>query len=172
MSVAIRSSPNLPFFQPDSNGRYKMQQQPNIPRSAGDISMNGGTPGRQSFFPAYSTSMKNWPAATNLNSGVSLGATKEAKKRRDLKMRVVTQPSYPSSSTSSSTILSQQARPQVYQRGQRQVISPRRGPRVITRTAWKERLPREATELLAKLYEALIMAKNCEVSSRDKSELG
>lgn len=68
--------------------------------------------------------------------------SREAKKRKDLKMRVVTQ-----------------APQSGWQRPSRlNVVRTRQGQR------WKERLPESATELLARLYEALIMAKNCEVS--------
>lgn len=67
--------------------------------------------------------------------------SRESKKRKELKMRVVTQ--NPSAG---------------WQRSARQnVHRARQGQQ------WKEKLPDSATELLARLYEALIMAKNCEV---------
>jgi hypothetical protein len=69
--------------------------------------------------------------------------SREAKKRKDMKMRVITQ-----------------APQSGWQRPVRQnVFRSRQGQQ------WKERLPESATELLARLYEALIMAKNCEVGA-------
>jgi len=68
-------------------------------------------------------------------------SSRESKRRKDLKMRVVTQPAGPG-----------------WQRIARQT-----GQKARQGHQWKERLPDFATDLLARLYEALIMAKNCEV---------
>ena len=85
-----------------------------------------------------------WSSSSSQLGQGQVGWTKEAKKRKDLKMKVVTQPV---------------GQGQSYQRPASRQLTMAKNAR-----QWKQRLPSNATELLANLYETLIMAKNCEAS--------
>lgn len=142
MSVALQTQPKSPHpFTP-----RKMQSHLPHPTGLGHSAppVSPHTPGKHSS--GYTTPSSG-SSQVSMNRKPSMTAsTREAKKRRDLKMRVVTQPE-----------------PRNNQRN-----SMRWGANLgrNSRSTWREALPENATDLLTKLYEALIMAKNCEVGGQ------
>jgi hypothetical protein len=147
MSVAVRT-PSTQFFQSEMsrNRPFTPRLQPTrLASNSGDVNMSSGnvmTP-RSSTNSTFGKKM-TWSSSTSQLGQGQTGWSKEAKKRKEMKMRVVTQPV---------------GQGQSYQRPASRQLTIGRGAR-----QWKQRLPSNATELLANLYETLIMAKNCEAS--------
>lgn len=144
MSVAVQQMPlvcaNLQTQHPQdlfTNPALNGQSSVTTPKSAKTM--------YQRRSPGYSDSFHGTHIQNHRKTSWA-STSREAKRRKDLKIRVITQ--VPPTSTK---LVRQTSRNDPSQCRQRQVV--------------RDPLPTNSTELLTRLYEALIMSRNCEVSA-------